>query len=63
MQVIIEQIVSQIRAFDANLSVETLQRVVAAAVEAVKAETRQQDRICEENSLKNHQQRNQPWRG
>lgn len=63
MQVIIEQIVSQIRAFDSNLSAETLQRVVAAAVEAVKAETRQQDRVCEENSLSNHQQRNQPWRG
>ncbi len=63
MQVIIEQIVSQIRAFDANLSAETLQRVVAAALEAVKTESRQQDRIGEENSLKNHQQRNQPWRG
>lgn len=63
MQVIIEQIVSQIRAFDSNLSAETLQRVVAAAVEAVKAEQRQHARIEEENSLRNHQQRNQPWRG
>lgn len=63
MQVIIEQIVSQIRAFDSNLSAETLQRVVAAAVEAVKAEQRQQGRVAEENSLRNHQQRNQPWRG
>ncbi len=62
MQVIIEQIVSQIRAFDANLSSETLQRVVAAAVEAVKTEMRQQDRQAEENSLQNYQQRNQPWR-
>lgn len=63
MQVIIEQIVSQIRAFDANISSETLRKVVAAAVEAVKSEMRQQDRVCEENSLQNHQRRNQPWRG
>ncbi len=63
MQVIIEQIVSQIRAFDANLSAETLQRVVSAAVEAVKAEQRQQNRVADENSLQNYQQRNQPGRG
>lgn len=62
MQVIIEQIVSQIRAFDANLSAETLHRIVSAAVDAVKAEMRQQDRICEENSLQNHQQRSRTLR-
>lgn len=63
MQVIIEQIVSQIRAFDSSLSAETLQRVVAAAVEAVKAEQRQQTRVSEENSMQNHQRRSQSFRG
>lgn len=62
MQVIIDQIVSQVRAFDANLSTETLQKVVAAALEAVKAERQQQNRVSEENSLQNHQRRDQPWR-
>lgn len=63
MQVIIEQIVSQIRAFDANLSPATLQKVVSAAVEAVKAEMLQQNRVTDENSMQNYRQRKQPWRG
>lgn len=62
MQVIIEQIVSQIRAFDSNLSQETIRRIVSAAVHAMRAEAQQADRIAEENSLQNYQQRNQPWR-
>jgi hypothetical protein len=61
MQVIINQVVSQIRAFDGNLTPETLQRVVAAVLDAVHAEMQHTDRVAEENSLQNFQQRNRPW--
>ncbi len=63
MQVIIDQVVSQIRAFDGNLTPETMQRVVTAVLEAVQAEARHEDRVAEENSLQNYQQRNRPWAG
>ena len=61
MQVIVNQIVSQIRAFDSDLSPQTLERVVAAALEAVRAEAEHQERVAEEGSLHNFQQRNRPW--
>ena len=57
MQVIIEQIVSQVRAFDADISASTLRRVIGAAMEAMRAEMQQRERLDEECSLQNHQQR------
>jgi len=61
MQVIIDQVISHIRAIDANLAPETMQRLVAAVLEAVHAENLLEDRVTEEKSLQNYQQRNRPW--
>jgi hypothetical protein len=61
MQVIIDQVISHIRAMDANLAPETMQRLVTAVLEAVRAEAQHEARVAEENSLQNYQQRNRPW--
>lgn len=61
MQVIIDQVISTVRALDADLAPETMQRLVAAVLEALRAEARLQERVNEENSLRNYQQRNRPW--
>jgi hypothetical protein len=60
MQVIIDQVISNIRAFDSDLAPETVQRIVAAVLEAVRAEADHENRVAEENSLQKYQQRNQP---
>lgn len=63
MQVIIEEVVSRIRAMDggAGLSAETLRGIVDAVVTAVEEKQRHSENVDEEHSLRNYQQRNQPW--
>jgi len=63
MQVIIEEVVSRIRAMDggAGLSAETLRSIVDAVVSAVEEKQRHRENVDEEHSLRNYQQRNQPW--
>jgi hypothetical protein len=58
MQVIIDQVVSEIRAFDSELSPATLERVVRAVLEGLGARDLERERLAEETSLQNHQQRN-----
>ncbi|MCP4925665.1 MAG: hypothetical protein GY916_06960 [Gammaproteobacteria bacterium] len=63
MQVIIEEVVSRIRAMDggAGLSADTLRSIVDAVVSAVEEKQRHHENVDEEHSLRNYQQRNQPW--
>jgi len=63
MQIIIEEVVSRIRAMDggAGMSAETLRSVVTAVVDAVEQQQRQCNNVNEELSLRNYQQRNRPW--
>ena len=63
MQVIIEEVVSRIRTMEggAGISAETLRNIVSAVVAAVEQQQKQHDNIDEEHSLRNYQQRNQPW--
>jgi len=63
MQIIIEEVVSRIRTLNggAGLSAETLHSVVTAVVDAVEQQQRNRDNIDEELSLRNYQERNQPW--
>ena len=58
MQVIINELVSNVRALDGQsvLSPATLQRVVATVLEAVHQEEEHKQRMLEEKSLKNYQQ-------
>lgn len=44
-----------------GLSAETLRTLVAAVVDAVEQQRRQRDNVDEELSLRNYQERNQPW--
>jgi hypothetical protein len=62
MQVIIDQITSRIRTFDSSLSEQTVARLVRAVLEAMDARELERERLSEETSLLNYQQRNQPWR-
>jgi len=64
MQVIIDEVVSNVRALSGEsvLAPETMRRIVEAVLEAVRAERDHADRVAEEGSLRNYQQRNQPWR-
>jgi hypothetical protein len=63
MQVIIEEVVSRIRAMEGGsaMSAETLRSIVSAVVDAVEQQQRHSDKVDEEHSLRNYQQRNQPW--
>lgn len=63
MQIIIEEVVSRIRAMDGSsgLSEETLRTIVAAVVDAVGQQQKHRDNVNEELSLRNYQQRNRPW--
>jgi hypothetical protein len=63
MQVIIDQVVSRIRAADGNaaLSPQTLARIVAAVLRAIEDRERETAREDEELSQRNYQQRNRPW--
>lgn len=63
MQVIIEEVVSRIRTVGggAGLSAETLNSIVSAVVEAVEEKQKHRENLDEEHSLRNYQQRNQPW--
>ena len=63
MQVIIEEVVSHIRTLDggAGISAETLRSIVSAVVAAVEQQQKNSDNVEEEHSLRNYQQRNQPW--
>ena len=63
MQVIIEEVVSRIRTMQggASMSAETLRSIVAAVVDAVEQQQRHGEKVDEEHSLRNYQQRNQPW--
>ncbi|MEO0443348.1 MAG: hypothetical protein AAFZ92_06355 [Pseudomonadota bacterium] len=63
MQVIIDEVVSRIRALEGgnHLSQETLQGIVSAVISAVETKARQEKNRDEELSLRNYQQRNQPW--
>jgi hypothetical protein len=61
MQVVIDQVVSQITAVDSDLSPETLRRIVRAVLEGLKGDELRRERVAEETSLRNYQQRNQPW--
>lgn len=63
MQVIIDEVVSRIHAVDggAGLSAETLRSIVNAVVAAVEDKQRHRENLDEEHSLRNYQQRNQPW--
>lgn len=63
MQVIIEEVVSRIRAIEGggNISPSTLRTIVSAVMEAVDERDRHRDNVNEEHSLRNYQQRNQPW--
>ena len=59
MQVIINELVSNVRAIDGQsvLSPATLQRIVETVLEAAHQEEDHQQRTSEEKSLKNYQQR------
>ena len=63
MQVIIEEVVSRIRTMDggAGISAETLRSIISAVVDAVEQQQKNNDNVDEEHSLRNYQQRNQPW--
>jgi len=63
MQVIIEEVVSRIRTTEggAGLSPETLRTIVSAVVTALEERQRHRENLDEEHSLRNYQQRNQPW--
>jgi hypothetical protein len=63
MQVIIDEVVSRVRAVDggSSLSQETVRGIVSAVVEAMEARERHRDNRDEEHSTRNFQQRNQPW--
>jgi hypothetical protein len=63
MQVIIDEVVSRIRTMDggAGISAETLRSIVSAVVTAVEQQQKHQENVDEEHSLRNYQQRNQPW--
>lgn len=64
MQVIIDEVVSRVRAVDggAGLSAETLRTIINAVVSAVEEKQKHRENLDEEHSLRNYQQRNQPWR-
>lgn len=63
MQVIIEEVVSRIRAVDGGggLSADSLRGIVEAVLLAVDEQKRHDEAVDEEHSLRNYQQRNQPW--
>jgi hypothetical protein len=63
MQVIIEEVVSQVRTLNggAGLSQETIRALVDAVLAAVDERQRHRDNVDEEHSLHNYHQRNQPW--
>ena len=63
MQIIIEEVVSRIRTINGGggLSAETLRSIVTAVVDAVEQQQRHRDNVNEELSLRNYQERNQPW--
>ena len=63
MQIMIEEVVSRIRAIEggSSLSAETLRTIVSAVLDAVDQKKTHTDRVDEEHSLRNYQQRNQPW--
>ncbi len=63
MQVVIEEVVSRIRAVEggSSLSAQTLQSIVSAVLAAVDDKQRARENQDEEHSLRNYQQRNQPW--
>lgn len=63
MQVIIEEVVSQVRAINggAGLSQETVRSLVDAVLSAMDERQRQREDVDEEHSLHNYHQRNQPW--
>ena len=64
MQVIIEEVVSRIRATSAQaaLSSQTIGLIVSAVMEAIEADRLRGERRSEETSLDNHQQRVRPGR-
>ena len=59
MQITIDNVVNQFRALTASsvLSPETLRQIVAAVMSAVNAEREHDERVAEEGSMKNFQQR------
>jgi hypothetical protein len=63
MQVIIDEVVSRVRAVEGgtSLSPETLRGIVSAGMDAVDARERNRQNRDEEHSTRNFQQRNQPW--
>jgi hypothetical protein len=63
VQVIIDEVVSRVTAINGadNMSPQTLQRIVAAVMQAVDERDRHRERVDEEHSLHNFQERNQPW--
>lgn len=63
MQIIIEEVVSRVRAMQggASLSEDTVRDIVNAVVQAVEEKQRHHASLDEEHSLHNYQQRNQPW--
>jgi hypothetical protein len=64
MQVIIDEVVSHVRAVEGgtSLSPETIRTIVRAVMDAVEARERLRENRDEEHSTRNYQQRNQPWR-
>ena len=63
MQIEIKEVVSHIRAVDGQsaLAPETLCTIVSAVMQALEQREREMANENEEQSLKNYQQRNQPW--
>ena len=63
MQVEIDEVVSRVTAMggNGNISEQTMQRIVAAVMDAVEARDRRREQVDEEQSLRNYHQRNQPW--
>lgn len=63
MQVVIDEVVSHIRTLEGGsaMSEQTLRSIVAAVMDAVEARDRHREKVTEEHSLRNYQQRNQPW--
>lgn len=63
MQVVIDEVVSQVRAVDGDavLAPETLHHIVSAVMRAIEDKERRGANEDEELSQKNYQQRNRPW--
>lgn len=58
MQIIIDELVSQIHAMDGDslLSPESMTRIVSTVLEAVRADNQHQQRVGDELTLDNYQQ-------